>query len=73
MPVLIIKDSRNARAEGLESHLFYSVVPWQCLTLILSHIEKCINSSVNVEAQGFHSFISPTSPITALFVSRKDG
>lgn len=25
VPVLIIKDSRNARREGLESHLFYSV------------------------------------------------
>ena len=73
VPVLIIKDSRNARAgRPRKSPLLLRSVPWQCLTLILFPWVKCINSSANGEPQGFRSFILPKNPITALVVSEKN-
>ena len=43
VPVLIIKDSRDARRERFEIHLLLlRSLPWQCLTLILSHTKSVL-------------------------------
>lgn len=74
VPVLIIKDSRNARTERpRKSPLLLRSLPWQRLTLIHSRMKRVLIALKAAICRDSAPSTHQQNPIRALLMFEKDG